>query len=170
MKKDLISDKRTGYRILTSSDIENGMVRWESLRSIDMKDNKFDKFAVQYGDVVVISKTSKVKIAVVDIDPKEKVLVTGGMLIIRPKLYKLNLTYLKMFLDSKMGQSALKSIQKGTVTAGGLSMIEILMIDINTQQKKAKRYNEKLSTLAAYREEIVRIENSFKNLFEEEGN
>lgn len=127
---------------MTSSDIENGMVRWESLRSIDIKDNKFDKFAVQYGDVVVTSKTSKVKIAVVDIDPKEKVLVTGGMLIIRPKLDKLNLTYLKMFLDSKMGQSALKSIQKGTVivtvTAGGLSMIEILMIDINTRQKKPK--------------------------------
>lgn len=173
-KKGLITDKRTGYRILTSSDIENGIVCWESLHSIDMKDNKFDKFAVQYGDVVVTSKSSKVKTAVIDIDPKEKVLVTGGMLIIRPKLDKLNPTYLKMFLDSEMGQSALKSIQKGTViitiTAGDLSTVEIPMIDINIQQKKAERYNEKLSTLAAYRNEIERIENSLKNLFEEEEN
>ena len=170
--KGLISDKKTGYRILTSSDIENGMVRWESLRSIDMKDNKFDKFAVQYGDVVVTSKSSKVKTVVVDIEPKEKILVTGGMLIVRPQLDKLNPTYLKMFLDSDLGQSALKSIQKGTVivtvTASGLSTIEIPMIDINKQQEKAERYNEKLSTLAAYKKEIERIENSLKNLFEEE--
>ena len=170
--KDLISDKKTGYRILTSSDIENGMVRWESLRSIDMKDNKFDKFAVQYGDVVVTSKSSKVKTVVVDIEPKEKILVTGGMLIVRPQLDKLNPTYLKMFLDSDLGQLALKSIQKGTVivtvTASGLSTIEIPMIDINKQQEKAERYNEKLSTLAAYKKEIERIENSLKNLFEEE--
>ena len=170
--KGLISDKKTGYRILTSSDIENGMVRWESLRSIDMKDNKFDKFAVQYGDVIVTSKSSKIKTVVVDIEPKEKILVTGGMLIVRPQLDKLNPTYLKMFLDSDLGQSALKSIQKGTVivtvTANGLSTIEIPMIDINKQQEKAERYNEKLSTLAAYKQEIERIENSLKNLFEEE--
>lgn len=170
--KGLISDKKTGYRILTSSDIENGMVRWESLRSIDMKDNKFDKFAVQYGDVVVTSKSSKVKTVVVDIEPKEKILVTGGMLIVRPQLDKLNPTYLKMFLDSDLGQAALKSIQKGnvivTVTASGLSTIEIPMIDINRQQEKAERYNEKLSTLAAYKKEMERIENSLKNLFEEE--
>lgn len=170
--KGLISDKKTGYRILTSSDIENGMVRWETLRSVDMKDNKFDKFAVKFGDVVVTSKSSKVKTVVVDIEPKEKILVTGGMLIVRPQLDKLNPTYLKMFLDSEIGQSALKSIQKGTiivtVTASGLSTIEVPMIDINKQQEKAERYNEKLSTLAAYKKEIERIENSLKNLFEEE--
>jgi type I restriction enzyme M protein len=170
--KGLITDKKTGYRILTSSDIENGMVRWEALRSVAMKDNKFDKFAVKFGDVIVTSKSSKIKTVVVDIEPKEKILVTGGMLIVRPQLNKLNPTYLKMFLDSEMGQSALKGIQKGTtivtVTASGLSTIEIPMIDMNKQQEKAERYNEKLSTLAAYKQEIERIENSLKNIFEEE--
>lgn len=170
--KGLISDKKTGYRILTSGDIDNGMVRWEALRSVDMKDNKFDKFAVQFGDVIVTSKSSRVKTVVVDIDPKEKILVTGGMLIVRPQLDKLNPTYLKMFLDSDLGQSAIKSIQKGTVivtvTASGLSTIEIPMIDITKQQEKAEKYNEKLSTLAAYKQEIERIENSLNNFFEEE--
>ena len=170
--KGLISDKKTGYRILTSSDIENGMVRWESLRSVDMKDGKFDKFAVQFGDVVVTSKSSKIKTVVVDIKPNEKILVTGGMLIIRPQLDKLNPTYLKMFLDSKMGQSALKSIQKGniivTFTASGLSTIHIPMIDIEKQQEKAERYNQMLSTLATYKQEIERIENSLNHIFEED--
>lgn len=172
--KGLLSDKNTGYRILTSSDIENGMVRWGSLRFINIKDDKFDKFAVHFGDVVVTSKSSKVKTAVVDIEPKEKILVTGGMLIVRPNQKKLNPTYLKMFMDSEMGQSALKSIQKGnvivTITASGLSTVEIPLISPEKQKEKAERYNTKLSTLAAYKQEIERIENSLKNLFEEEEN
>ena len=170
--KGLLSDKNTGYRILTSSDIENGMVRWGSLRFINMKDDKFDKFAAHFGDVVVTSKSSKVKTVVVDIEPKEKILVTGGMLIIRPNQTKLNPTYLKMFLDSEMGQSSLKSIQKGniivTITASGLSTVEIPLIGLEKQNEKAERYNTKLSTLAAYKQEIERIENSLKNIFEEE--
>lgn len=170
--KGLISDKKTEYRILTSSDIENGMICWEELHYIDMKDDKFDKFAIQYGDVVVTSKSSKVKTAVVDIVPKEKILVTGGMLIVRPDQNKLNSTYLKMFLDSERGQAALKRVQKGsivvTVTAKSLSSIEIPMINIEKQTKKATRYNEKLSTLAAYKQEIERIKTSLKTLFEEE--
>lgn len=48
------------------------MICWEELHYIDMKDDKFDKFAIQYGDVVVTSKSSKVKTAVVDIVPEEK--------------------------------------------------------------------------------------------------
>lgn len=171
-KKGLISDKKTEYRILTSSDIENEMIRWEELHYIDMKDDKFDKFAIQYGDVVVTSKSSKVKTAVVDIVPEEKILVTGGMLIVRPDQNKLNSTYLKMFLDSERGQAALKRVQKGsivvTVTAKSLSSIEIPMINIEKQTKKATRYNEKLSTLVAYKQEIERIKASLKTLFEEE--
>lgn len=171
-KKGLISDKKTEYRILTSSDIENGMICWEELHYIDMKDDKFDKFAIQYGDVVVTSKSSKVKTAVVDIVPEEKILVTGGMLIVRPDQNKLNSTYLKMFLDSERGQAALKRVQKGsivvTVTAKSLSSIEIPMINIEKQTKKATRYNEKLSTLAACKQEIERIKASLKTLFEEE--
>ena len=171
-KKKLITDENTGYRILTSSDIENGIVQWENLHSIIMNDKKFDKFSVKYGDVIVTSKSSKVKTVVVDIVPKEKILVTGGMLIVRPKNEKINPTYLKMFFDSKTGQAAFKSVQKGsiivTITASGLASIEVPMISIEKQNIKAGKYNEKLSTLAAYKKEIERIENSLNNLFEEE--
>lgn len=167
-KKGMLTDKKTGYRILTSSDIENGFVNWDSLQSIDYKDTKFDKFAVKFGDVIVTSKSSKVKTVVVDIEPKEKILVTGGMLIIRPDLEKLNPTYLKMFLDSKEGQATLKSIQKGsyivTINASNLETIEVPIIDIKKQELKAEKYNSELSTLIAYKKEIHRIENSLENI------
>ena len=170
--KGLISNKNTGYKILTSSDIENGIVCWETLRFIDMRDDKFDKFAVHCGDVVVTSKSSKIKTVVIDIEPKEKIIVTGGMLIVRPNSEKLNPTYLKMFLDSDIGQAALKSIQKGnpivTITATGLATVQIPLINIEKQNDKAIRYNTKLSTIVAYKQEIKRLENSLKSLFEDD--
>lgn len=170
--KGMLSDKKTGYRILTSGDIEDGIVHWDKLQSIIYNDTKFDKFAVKYGDIVMTSKSSKVKTVVVDIEPKEKILVTGGMLIIRPDLTKLNPTYFKMFIDSSIGQNVLKSIQKGsyivTISASSLSTIEIPLIDIEKQEAKAEKYNAELSTLVAYKNEIKRIENSLKNLFEDD--
>ena len=169
--KGMLTDKKTGYRILTSGDIEDGIVHWDRLQSIIYNDTKFDKFAVKYGDIVVTSKSSKVKTVVVDIEPKEKILVTGGMLIVRPDLNRLNPTYFKMFLDSTAGQNALKSIQKGSyivsINASNLSTIEIPLIDIKKQESKAEKYNTELSTLIAYKNEIKRIENSLKNLFED---
>ena len=73
-----------------------------------------------------------------------------------------------MFLDSKDGQAAIKSIQKGvsivTLNASGLETIEIPLIDIKKQGSKADRYNIELSTLIAYKNEIKRIENSLENI------
>lgn len=54
--EDSFANESTGYRILMSSDIENGVVDWKKLQSIKYEDTKFDKFAVKKGDVVVTSK------------------------------------------------------------------------------------------------------------------
>ena len=168
----MVSDKITGYKILTSSDIEDGFVNWKELQNIDYKGTKFDKFAVQKNDVIVTSKSSKVKTVVVDIEPKEKILVTGGMIIVRPDVEKLDPTFLKIYLDSKQGQLALKSIQKGTViitlNSKDLSNILIPDIDIKKQREKSELYNNKLSTLLAYKREIAKIENNLSNFYFDE--
>lgn len=170
--EEMSSDKKTGYKILTSSDIEDGFVNWKELQNIDYKDTKFDKFAVQKNDVIVTSKSSKVKTVVVDIEPKEKILVTGGMIIVRPDIEKLDPTFLKIYLESKQGQLALKSIQKGTViitlNSKDLSNILIPDIDIKKQREKAELYNNKLSTLLAYKKEIAKIENNLSNFYFDE--
>ena len=171
-KNGMLSDEATGYRILTSSDIEDGVVDWKALRSIKYEDDKFDKYAVKKNDVVVTSKSSKIKTVVVDIEPKEKILVTGGMIIVRPDIKLLNPTYLKIFLDSEQGQNALKSIQKGTIivtiNSKELSTVLIPVIDINKQIEKAQKYNEKLSTLYALKQEARKLEDSLKNFYLDE--
>lgn len=171
-KNGMLSNELTGYRILTSSDIEDGIVDWKSLRSIKYNDDKFDKYAVKKNDVIVTSKSSKVKTVVVDIEPKEKILVTGGMIVVRPDTKLLNPTYLKIFLDSTQGQNALKSIQKGqvivTINSKELATISIPVIDIEKQIEKANKYNEKLSTLYALKQEVKKLEDSLKNFYLDE--
>ncbi len=170
--EDKFAYEPTGYRVLTSSDIENGMVDWKKLQSIYYNDVKFDKYAVHKGDVVVTSKSSKVKTVVVDIEPKEKILVTGGMIIVRPNQEKLNPTYLKMFLDSEKGIKTLKSIQKGTIiitiNSKDISGILIPMVDIKKQKSMAKLYNDKLTTIMGYKLEIEKMEKSLANIFEDQ--
>lgn len=168
-KNGMLSEEKTGYKILTSSDIEDGTINWKKLHSIKYEDNKFDKYAVKKNDVIMTSKSSKIKIAVIDKEPDEKVIVTGGMIIMRPNTSRLDPTYLKIFLDSEQGQIVLKSIQKGitivTINAKDLSTISIPLVNIEQQHEKAKKYNEKLSTLYVYKQEIRKIEDSLQNFF-----
>ncbi|MCQ2776419.1 MAG: N-6 DNA methylase [Bacilli bacterium] len=170
--EDMFSENETGYRILTSSDINDGAVDWDKLPCIKYEDSKFDKYAIQKDDVIVTSKSSKVKVCVVDIEPKEKILVTGGMIIVRPDTSKLKPTYLKLYLDSANGQLALKSIQRGatiiTINAKDLSSIIIPEASLDKQEIVTKKYNSKLTTYLALKEEIKRIENSLNNLYSEE--
>lgn len=170
--EEMFTDDTTGYRILTSSDINDGIVDWYQLQSIDYKDNKFDKYAVQRNDVVVTAKSSKVKVVVVDIEPKEKILVTGGMLIVRPDTTKLNPTFLKIFLDSAKGQIALKMIQRGvniiTINSKDLATVIIPDETIELQNNISKKYNSKLSTYLALKDELKKLEEQLNNFDIEE--
>ena len=166
------TDENTGYRILTSSDIENGFVDWKKLKKIVCNDTKIEKFAIHKNDIVVTSKSSKVKTVVVEIEPKEKIIVTGGMIIVRPDVTKLNPTYFKMFLDSDLGKKILSTIQKGsiiiTINSRDLSEILIPLIDLESQNRKAIQYNNTLSEIYSYKEQIVYLENKLKNIFSED--
>lgn len=169
--EEIFSDEPTGYRILASSDIEDGSVEWNELQSIAYKDNKFDKYAVQKGDVVVTAKSSRVKTVVVDIEPKEKILVTGGMIIVRPNQDKLNPTYFKLFLDSDDGQMLLKSIQRGativTINSKDLANINVPDVSLDKQRAVAKQYSSMLSTYLALKEELKKLEDSLRNIYAE---
>ena len=165
----MISEKETGYSILRSNDIDDYIINLKTLIHIDYNANKFDKYCLQYGDVIITSKSSKFKVCVVDFKPQEKIIVTSGMIIVRPDPKKLNSTYLKLFLDSNLGQQALQSIQKGeiifTINARDLSTIKIPYIDLEQQSKIAAKYSSKVSTLIDLRNKINEIKNQINTIF-----
>ena len=168
--RDSISIKPTERQIVVSSDIEDGIVDWESLPYINGFEH-FDKYKVQKGDLIITSKSSKVKIAYVDIEPDSNIIVTGGMLIIRPKK-DLDGAFLKIFLNSEDGEKTLKSIQKGSIitsmNARDLKEIIIPVPPIGKQKELAKKYNNTLTTLVALKEETKKLENQLRDFYKRE--
>lgn len=166
----MISEKYTGYSILRSNDIEDYIINLTNLIHINYEDTKFDKYCIKYGDVIITSKSSKVKVGVVDFEPKEKIIVTGGMIIVRPDLNKLNPTYLKIFLDSELGQQSIKAIQKGTIiitiNSRDLSEIKVPLIEMKKQEIIAKQYQIKVASLLALKNEASELENQINSLFD----
>ena len=166
-----ITTEKTKTRLLTSSDIEDGIIQWDRLTSIKDADPKLLKFKLQENDIILTSKSSKVKIAVVDFQPEEDIILTGGMLCIRPNVDIINPLFLKMFLDSNKGHDILKSIQKGqyipTITASALKSIFVSCPPLETQNDAARKYKSKLSMYSALKKELESLENQINNYYEE---
>ena len=142
--KDEIFDGESNYQILTSSDIqENGIINYEKLINIG-GGKKYDKFILRKGDVIVTAKSTRVKVAVINIEPSKKIVVTGGMIIIRPNKNKLDGTYLKIYLDSEKGRRALSAIQKGTtivtISFENLLRLRLDLPSLEKQQDIASHY------------------------------
>lgn len=168
--KDRITEEKTDYRILTSSEIDNGYINWDALLNIKNDDVKLLKHRLQKNDLVMTSKSSKVKIAVVDFEPEDNVIVTGGMFIIRPNTEEINPVFLKMFFESNVGIELLKSIQKGqiipTIPTNMLRQLLISCPPIEEQNLYAKKYNSKLNMYIAMKKELEELEYTIKNFYE----
>lgn len=163
----------SNFKILTSSDINNGTAEWQGLQNIDNSEGKFDKFkkyGIKKNDIVVTAKSSKVKTCLVDFEPKDDIIVTGGMIIIRPDTKKIDPVFLQMYLESEKGRGALKLIQKGssiiTINATDLRTILIPKVELSKQKEFALKYKTKKLEILKLQHEILEQEKSIQLLCE----
>lgn len=168
-KKDF-SAERTDYQILASGNIEDGMIDYDNLQYIH-GDEKLDKFDLHEGDVVITTKSTIVKTAVAAGIPDRHIIVTGGMLIVRPEPEKLNPTYLKMFLDSDIGKTLLRAIQKGsvitTISVPAFRNMEVSCPEIEKQNVLANKYNSMLAMYAGMKEQMEALKLKIVSLYDE---
>ena len=162
-----LTDNKTEYSILSSSDIEDEKINIDGLRYINNNDKKLDKYLLKQNDIIITSKSSKMKIAIIDFQPQNKIIATGGIIIIRPDINKLNPTFFKIFFNSKIGYSMIKSLQKGTVIsilkADELKDLSFPNIDINKQNSIANEYNINFNLINEYKNKIEIIKNELDN-------
>lgn len=168
-KKDPPEGK-TDYQILISSDIENGIIDYDSLLYIK-PDEKLDKFELHEGDVVVTTKSTVVKTAVISDLPSRHIIVTGGMIIVRPQPDKLDPTYLKMFLDSTIGKKILTSVQKGsiiiTISTSAFKNIDVACPPIEKQRSLANRYNTMIGMYSALQTQLNTLKTQIITLYDD---
>lgn len=165
--KDEIFEGESKYQILTSSDIqENGIIDYEKLVHIG-GGKKYDKFVLQKDDVIVTSKTTRVKVSVINVEPAKKIVVTGGMLIIRPNKNKVDGTYLKLYLDSEKGRRSLSTIQKGTtivtISFENLLRLRLDLPPLEYQKDVASHYKKMHGKYEAAKRELDFMEKDIIN-------
>ena len=168
--KDLIVEEETRYKILTSGDIdEDGCIDYSNLKSI-LNGEKYFKYFAKKGDIVITSKSTKTKLALIDLKENENIIIASSMTILRPKEDLLDTIYLKMFLDSQKGKKILESIQMGniivTISLKELALIQIPYIALEKQKKKANMYKKWLEVYELRKKQVKSLETILENFYD----
>ena len=165
-----LEDPNGEYEVLTISDIDNGNII-DNLTKININDNKFDRYLIENGDIIISSKGTRIKIAVAEIGNR-KIIANGNLIVLRIDQTKLNPYYLEMFLNSSDGQTILKQIQTGTViisiNPSRLASITISTLPFEEQNMIANKYKAKQNQITLAQEHIKKLENELDNFFEDE--
>ncbi len=169
--KKQVSDVPTNYQLLTSINIQDGIVDFDSLTYIK-PDTKLLKFKLEEGDIVITTKSTVVKTYVARNLPDRNIIVTGGMIILKPDTFKINPTYLKMFLDSSIGKKQFKAIGKGTVviTIPYNEFKDKMIIScpsLDKQNELADEYNKMLNTINVLTKQLEETKSGISNIIED---
>ena len=166
--KDAVCTK-SNYQILTSSDIQNGIVDYDSLTYID-DNEKLLKFALKENDMVITTKSTKVKTFVARNLPNRNIIVTGGMIILHPDTNKIDPTFLKMFLDSESGQALMRSIMRGvtikTIPFKDFKEMLVSCPPLEEQHKFSRKYNNLLAMYEGIQQQLTEIQTEIDEFYE----
>lgn len=134
------------YKLIKLSDVQDGEVLMDELKSLTMKTNfKPSLYQVREGDVIISSRGNNIKVAV--IPPHEgTVLLSQNFIGLRPKNSRVNPHFLQAYLESPIGQYQLSSLMEGStvqvLNQKLLGALEILLPSIEVQEAAAVQYKE----------------------------
>jgi len=141
MKKDIQPGE---YKILNISDIEEGEINYKNMITIAEDARKILRYELKFGDVVISCRGTMNKVAVFKSN-SHKVIASANLIVIRPKENMLG-DYLKIFLESPVGSTLIKSFQRGStimnINPVDIKEIEIPMLDLEKQREIAEHYSE----------------------------
>lgn len=157
-------------KILTSLSIIDGQIDVGSLPKANVNLNKFEKYVLKENDVLMTTKSTKVKVSVANNLGDVPIIPIGGMIMIRTRPEKLDPYYLKIFLENKTGQELLKTIQTGTsivnINIGSLKTLKVACPPIDKQAKVKEQYLLKLNELNKVRKELEKITEELSTIYD----
>lgn len=149
--------------VINISNIYDLGIDYDELETISDDLDKVDRYLLQDGDVLVTSRGTTVKIGVFKSFGKPCI-ASSNINVIRPTKAILG-TYLKLFLDSDVGQKMLKSLQRGATIVNinyqDIETIEVPVPLMIEQQEIVSKYEEGLSI---YKKTIEAADYGWKSL------
>lgn len=158
------------YEVLLISDINDGVIS-NNLTRINPEKGKYDRYLVKENDLIISSKGTRIKIAVVEDIKDRKIIASGNLIVLRLDTTKINPQYLEMYLNSSDGQTILNHIQTGAViisiNPSKLVEITISTLPLEQQNEIAKKYKSKKQQIQIAREHVLKLEQEQESFFED---
>jgi len=165
------STEKTKIKLLALSDIEDGIIKTESMQSLTGIDKKMEHYILKKNDLVISCKGKTFKTSVIDPPYGETYISTGSLVVIRCAEGKVDSTYLKIFLDSSYGVSALKRIQTGgSILSLNPSKLKTLIIPLPPYSKQivvSSSYKYKINNLKEVEEVMESMKKEIDKKFNE---
>lgn len=140
---EMTSSNETNYQYLQIKDINQGIIN-NNLPYINITDNKFDKYCIENGNLILSKIGTYFKVAVADFDRDTNVIGCGNLYIIKVNEDKVLPNYLKAFFESNIGASYLKNIARGgvipSITVKELNEIQIPLPSLEKQKELVEEY------------------------------
>lgn len=159
----------TGVQLLQMSNVENGIISTK-LERYDIPQTTIEKFKVEKGDVVISTKSLRVKSAVVDIDTDEPVVASGSIMVIRPKVGILDPYYLVAYFESDLGKQALELYQTGSVipnlSINNVKKLPIPLLDYSRQLKIGSEYRDLRDLIISERRRLKALEDKANGILD----
>lgn len=160
LKKDLGPGN---VAVLNISNIKDGEIDYHDLDTIDEEEHKIKRYELSSGDVVLSCRGTSIKSAVFEAQDKT-IIASANLVVIRPK-EKVKGEFIKIFLESPVGQAMIQSFQRGTILMNinyaDIMEMEIPFLPIYEQQKMIETYCQEFKT---YKEAINLAESRWSNI------
>jgi len=156
-KSVLKDDIKPGeFFVLNISNIEDGEVIFDDMDTVNEEERKLKRYQLEEGDLLFTCRGTVNKLAVFG-KTDRKVIASANIIVIRLKK-GIDPNFLKMFMESPLGEMLVKSFQRGTtvmnINPNDVAELEIPMLAMEKQQELWQRYK---GGLTSYREELKRL-------------
>lgn len=142
---EMSSSEETDCQYLQLGNIKGGIID-NNLPYIHLAEDKFNKYFIKSGNLIMSKNGAPFKVAVADFDKTKRVLGCGNLYIIKVDETKVFPEYLKIFFESNIGINILKDKARGvsipSISVKDLGEIPIPLIPIEKQKKLIEQYLE----------------------------
>ena len=123
-------------------------------------------YILQEGDVLLPARGTAIRTAIFH-EQGYPCIASSNVIVIRPEARALNSTYLKIFLDSPIGNKVISGAQQGVtvmnISYKDLSVIEVPLPSLEEQENSAKEYVKELDN---YRKTVAKAEAHWKEVLD----
>lgn len=160
------------YSIVKISDINDDFLDCSGLSTVDMPEDKVQKYLLKVNDILIVSKGYGLKLAYVKDLCGKQVIPTGNLNVIRVKNSDVLPLYLYIFLMSSKGKALLEQNLAGasikSLSKKALDEMDIPAIDLDTQEVIANRYLTLQEKIVKLKKDLQDSEEKQSNIFESE--